>query len=206
MKDGFYSQDEIDISILLNDLKSMRGDGCAGCSAEICGHEALMSLVMGFKSAPQCLKCLSTVLAHDSEALRDHLFAFIGHRSCYHGGWLWANHEEGFQPDALPGCLWPVHSTDTGGKRPLFPAVRENTRMPDTGSEYDAEWDAGDMGCGDLVLELRIRLQSIKPGEIIKVLASDSGAEEDLPAWCRMTGNQLIASHHPIYLIKRKIL
>jgi hypothetical protein len=29
---------------------------------------------------------------------------------------------------------------------------------------YDAEWDAGDLGCGDLVLELRGRLRALEPG------------------------------------------
>jgi len=205
MDDGLDPQDEIDISILLRDLKTMRENRCTGCGAEICGHEALMSLTMGFKDAPRCWKCLSTVLAHDKEALRDHLFAFIARRSCYQGGWLWANQEEGFEPATLPVCLWPTNSTDTSSKQPLLSAaVQDRAPMSDTGSDCHAEWDAGDMGCGDLVLELRSRLQSIKPGQILKVLATDSGAEEDLPAWCRMTGNTLVASHHPVYLIKRK--
>ena len=68
----------------------------------------------------------------------------------------------------------------------------------------DAEWDAGDMGCGDLVLELRMRLQAIQPGEMLKVTARDPGAPEDLPAWCRLTGHTLLSSQHPEYWIKRK--
>jgi tRNA 2-thiouridine synthesizing protein A len=60
------------------------------------------------------------------------------------------------------------------------------------------------MGCGDLVLELRNRLRSLKPGQVLKVLAADPGAVEDLPSWCRMTGNTLVAAQHPVYLIRRK--
>jgi len=67
-----------------------------------------------------------------------------------------------------------------------------------------AEWDADDMGCGELVLELRFRLDSLKPGQIMKLTARDPGAPADIPAWCRMTGNPLVGGHPPVYLIQRK--
>jgi len=60
------------------------------------------------------------------------------------------------------------------------------TREPET-------WDAGHMGCGELVMLLRLRLKAM-PGEVLRVIALDSGAPEDLPAWCRMTRNKLV--HH----------
>ena len=69
--------------------------------------------------------------------------------------------------------------------------------------EPQAVWDAGDMGCGELVLELRMRLQELKSGEVIKLLASDPGAPEDLPAWCKMTGHSLIKTAHPEYWIEK---
>lgn len=56
---------------------------------------------------------------------------------------------------------------------------------------HDAEWDAGELGCGDLVLRLRRKLRAM-PGQVLKVIAHDAGAPEDLPAFCRMTGNQLL--------------
>src|SRR6516165_1357518 len=52
-------------------------------------------------------------------------------------------------------------------------------------------WDAGDLGCGDLVLELRGRLGAI-PGQVLRVIALDPGAPEDIPAWCRLTGHALL--------------
>jgi tRNA 2-thiouridine synthesizing protein A len=60
------------------------------------------------------------------------------------------------------------------------------------------------MGCGDLVLELRLRLNSLQPGEVFQLCARDSGAREDLPAWCRLTGHTLLRAEHPNYWIKRK--
>src|SRR5687767_7912822 len=68
----------------------------------------------------------------------------------------------------------------------------------------DSAWDAGDMGCGELVMELRIRLKPMPPGYLLKLTARDPGAIEDLPAWCRLTGHHLRYADHPIYLIQRK--
>ena len=57
---------------------------------------------------------------------------------------------------------------------------------------YQQEWDAGDLGCGELVIELRFRLKAMQPGEVIRVHATDLGAPADLPAWCRMTKDTLV--------------
>lgn len=60
---------------------------------------------------------------------------------------------------------------------------------------HDIEWNAGDLGCGDLVIELRLRCREA-PGRLIKVVATDPGAPADIPAWCGMTGHALVA-HDP---------
>jgi tRNA 2-thiouridine synthesizing protein A len=73
-----------------------------------------------------------------------------------------------------------------------------------TGHAGAARWDAGDMGCGELVLELRTRLGRLRPGELFELIARDPGAPADLPAWCRMTGHTLLSQEHPVYLIRRK--
>ncbi len=61
----------------------------------------------------------------------------------------------------------------------------------DTKASFDEEWDAKDMGCGELVLDLRIKLR-LSPGKIFKIIATDPGAPYDIPAWCRMTKNELL--------------
>ena len=70
--------------------------------------------------------------------------------------------------------------------------------------EADSEWNAGEMGCGELLLELRFRLKEMRSSQTIKVTALDPGAPEDLPAWCRLTGHRLIWKLHPVYIIQRK--
>ena len=68
----------------------------------------------------------------------------------------------------------------------------------------EPHWDAGDMGCGELVLALRTRLLALAPGTVFRLRAADPAAPEDVPAWCRMTGHALVSADHPIYLIRRK--
>jgi tRNA 2-thiouridine synthesizing protein A len=68
----------------------------------------------------------------------------------------------------------------------------------------DATWDAGDLGCGELVLQLRFRIEALEPGSVLRLVALDSGAPADLPAWCRLTGHALVAATHPVYFIRRK--
>ena len=67
-----------------------------------------------------------------------------------------------------------------------------------------AQWDAGELGCGELVLELRFRLSTLRPGDLFRLIALDPGASADIPAWCRMTGHTLVGIEHPVYLIQRK--
>ena len=70
---------------------------------------------------------------------------------------------------------------------------------------FDEDWDAGDLGCGELVLHLRFKLKAMPPGRVIRVRATDPGAPADLPAWCRLTGETLLgcdpAQH--LYFIRR---
>jgi tRNA 2-thiouridine synthesizing protein A len=73
-----------------------------------------------------------------------------------------------------------------------------------TTSTATQDWDAGDLGCGELVLELRLRLEAMAAGQILRLVARDPGARADLPAWCRMTGHGLVSEQHPVYHIRRK--
>ncbi len=65
-------------------------------------------------------------------------------------------------------------------------------------------WDAGDLGCGELVIELRQRIRKLEPGQIFHLITNDLGAVLDIPAWCRLTGHKLKQATHPNYLIQRK--
>lgn len=68
----------------------------------------------------------------------------------------------------------------------------------------DEKWDAGDLGCGELIGELRRRVKALQPHQTIHVIAKDLGAPLDIKAWCRLTGHALKQAQHPDYLIERK--
>lgn len=70
--------------------------------------------------------------------------------------------------------------------------------------QSQSEWDAGMMGCGELILELRLRLARLPPGALFTLIADDPGVPEDLPAWCRMTGHHLQEAVPPRFVIQRK--
>lgn len=57
--------------------------------------------------------------------------------------------------------------------------------------DADDAWDAGDLACGHLLIALRNRLRTM-PGGVLEVIARDPGAREDMPVWCRLSGNELI--------------
>jgi tRNA 2-thiouridine synthesizing protein A len=66
------------------------------------------------------------------------------------------------------------------------------------------EWDAGDLACGDLVLELLTRMRALPPGAVLKLIATDPAARIDIAAWCRVTKNPLLVNSPPVFFIQRK--
>jgi len=56
----------------------------------------------------------------------------------------------------------------------------------------DAQLDAGESGCGELVMLIFQKMKTLEPGQTLEVLAYDAAAEVDIPAWCRTTGNALL--------------
>jgi len=65
------------------------------------------------------------------------------------------------------------------------------------------DWNAGDAGCGALVMGLKHELDQIEAGDLLKVTARGEGASVDLPSWCGITGHELVAADHPIYVLRK---
>jgi tRNA 2-thiouridine synthesizing protein A len=70
--------------------------------------------------------------------------------------------------------------------------------------KFSRHWDAGDIGCGSLIIGLKRELGRVGPGELLLVTAHNGGAFVDIPAWCRMTGHALVSSNHPSYVLRKK--
>jgi tRNA 2-thiouridine synthesizing protein A len=184
---------------LLQDLKQLRGKSCIDCDKSYCGHEVLFSIAMGFKDAPRCLPCLAKGLKRNLIELRDQLRDYIQRKNCFRQAWDHASDQEGLSRTITPKCLW---SPDTI----QFAALSSSSRdvVMENAFPIASEWNAGQMGCGDLVLALRNKLNALKPGEVLKLTALDPAAPEDLPSWCRLTGHKMLQMNHPEYYIQRK--
>ncbi|HYA98245.1 MAG TPA: sulfurtransferase TusA family protein [Methylomirabilota bacterium] len=76
--------------------------------------------------------------------------------------------------------------------------------MDEQSGGYAEEWDAGEMGCGELLIELSMKMKRLAPGQLFRLVALDPGAAEDMPAWCRLTGHALIRAAHPEYVMRRR--
>jgi 5-methyltetrahydropteroyltriglutamate--homocysteine methyltransferase len=58
----------------------------------------------------------------------------------------------------------------------------------------DASFDGGELNCGNgLLLLIRKHIDPLAAGQLLEVKSTEISVEEDLPAWCRMTGNQLVS-------------
>ncbi|MGH9041442.1 MAG: sulfurtransferase TusA family protein [Acidimicrobiia bacterium] len=54
-------------------------------------------------------------------------------------------------------------------------------------------FDGGDLDCGSgLLLLIRKHIDPLDSGQLLEIVSTESSVEEDLPAWCRLTGNQLV--------------
>jgi tRNA 2-thiouridine synthesizing protein A len=183
---------------LLAELDRQAGARCLDCGTPLCGHLVLFSVALGLQGAPRCLTCLARGLDRDAAELRDQLGEYVWRRDCYRRAWTVAGAREGSERIQHPRCIWPLDGPEQ---------ARHETEEEEMEREAFAiadSWDAGDMGCGELVLALRGRLNALAPGDVLKVTARDPAAPEDLPAWCRLTGHRLLRATHPDYCIQRK--
>lgn len=58
----------------------------------------------------------------------------------------------------------------------------------------DVSFDGGDLDCGNgLLLLIRKHIDPMDRGQLLEILSTEISVEEDLPAWCRLTGNELLS-------------
>lgn len=74
----------------------------------------------------------------------------------------------------------------------------------------DDQLDTGETGCGELLMLIFERMKKLQPGQVLQVFGYDPGAQIDVPAWCRMTGNPLLHvdippdNSRPVYFFIQK--
>lgn len=58
----------------------------------------------------------------------------------------------------------------------------------------DVSFDGGDLDCGNgLLLLIRKHIDPLPRGGVLEIRSREISVDEDLPAWCRLTGNDLIS-------------
>ena len=58
----------------------------------------------------------------------------------------------------------------------------------------DVSFDGGDLDCGNgLLLLIRKHIDPLPRGGLLEILSREISVDEDLPAWCRLTGNELVS-------------
>jgi tRNA 2-thiouridine synthesizing protein A len=72
----------------------------------------------------------------------------------------------------------------------------------------DLELDCRDLVCPLPVIELARRIGEVEVGQVVAVLADDAAARVDVPAWCRMRGQEYVGEQTaddetPAYLVRR---
>lgn len=58
----------------------------------------------------------------------------------------------------------------------------------------DVSFDGGDLDCGNgLLLLIRQHIDPMDRGGLLEIRSTEISVDEDLPSWCRMTGNELVS-------------
>ena len=70
------------------------------------------------------------------------------------------------------------------------------------------ELDCRDQPCPRPIIELAKAIGSVEVGEELAVVARDPGARHDVPAWCRMRGQEYVGEEvteagDPRYVVRR---
>ena len=73
-----------------------------------------------------------------------------------------------------------------------------------TKPHIDARWVAGKVGCSQLAVGLQRALAGVNAGQRVEVVTENEGAEIDIPAWCYITGHELLVLDHPVYIIQKQ--
>ena len=74
--------------------------------------------------------------------------------------------------------------------------------------QVDKEVDASGLNCPLPILRAKKALAEMQSGEVLKVTATDAGAEQDFPTFAKHTGNELLLTEKladaVVFYLKRR--
>lgn len=183
------------------------GAPCSACERPLIGHEAVLGLMLGFKHEPLCAEHLAARHERGTGEFLRSAQRNVARLACYRAGWRHSDERLAaggdWPEDRIPSRL-RMDLDDDGDDDPDGDEADATASLDGAvaASEDLDEWDAGDRGCGELALELKLRVRRLEPGARLLLTTTDAGARADLPAWCRLTGNLLVAAEPPRFLIE----
>ncbi len=73
----------------------------------------------------------------------------------------------------------------------------------------DIKLDCFGLLCPMPIIRTAQKIKDMKIGEVLEVTSTDSGIKEDMPAWCRQTGQEFLGMEEEgeiikVYVKKRK--
>lgn len=73
----------------------------------------------------------------------------------------------------------------------------------------DATLDCVGLYCPMPISKTAKKIKDLQEGQVLEVLADDEGIKEDMPAWCQVTGNELLGieedrGQYKVYVKKLK--
>lgn len=71
-----------------------------------------------------------------------------------------------------------------------FRAEKRNGWTKERKMKADAKLDCFGLLCPLPIIKTEKKLKEMKAGEVLEVIATDEGIKEDMPAWCRLTGQE----------------
>ncbi|BFM06667.1 sulfurtransferase TusA family protein [Halioxenophilus aromaticivorans] len=67
-------------------------------------------------------------------------------------------------------------------------------QVSNTSATIDRTLDVTGCLCPLPLLKLKLGLKEMLPGQVIELLASDATSTQDIPAFCKLSGHQLVAT------------
>jgi tRNA 2-thiouridine synthesizing protein A len=57
----------------------------------------------------------------------------------------------------------------------------------------DQTLDCIGLYCPMPIVKTAARIKQMNPGEVLEIVADDKGIKQDMPAWCKITGNECLS-------------
>jgi len=59
-------------------------------------------------------------------------------------------------------------------------------------NKADATLDCFGVLCPMPIIQTAKKMKELRPGQVLEVIATDRGIRDDMPAWCRTTGQEFL--------------